>query len=290
MKKLLLVFMFVSLVGLPAGIAQAVAVGLSPSIMELVMHEGQVADVHYSVSRSESSGEFGLEVSSSDSTGITTFPYGTEVTIGEGTNHEVYNFALDTTGVEEGEYELFINFQELMPAEPAEGEILAIRYGLQGAVDLSVVSQEEYDQILAQNPVKLNRLFIDGDVLVTEKPITVNYELTNPGPVYIDKLTHAVQIVSLDGEVVEEVEFTDEVNLAPFQNAVFEKTITVKEEGEYNLRIQAKYNGAVLAENQVEATVIKREVVQQRGVEFAVGILAIVLAVVIGFAFMARKK
>lgn len=284
-----LVFLSLFSLALVPQSALAVAVGVSPSTIDLVMHEDQTANVHYVLSRSETEGEFRLEVDVSQDPAFVTLSDGAIVTIPEGSNAQTYGLHVETADLDQGKYEAFVNFREANERED-EG-MLAIRYGLQAKMNLEVVDRETFVRMLQENPVVLKGVFVDEDMISAGSDMTVHYEVQNPSSLYVDRITNVVGLYNEVGELVYEEEFEEHIDLAPNQNGVFSHAFSIEEPGEYKVSIRTEYDGHSLSESPVPVSVTEKE--KAESTVFIVGLVMtglVILLIVAGILAGQKKK
>lgn len=232
--------------------AQDIAVGVSPSKYEVTMKQGQQAELIFHLSRSVEDGVFGFDVSIDQDQEVLTAEAST-VQIEAGSKTADFSAILDSDGLEPGEYDAAVNFRD--NRKPAEGDFLSIRYGLQAGVALSVLTDADYSSAVAGAGIKLNSLQINQDAKKAGRPGEIQYEIQNPGNIYLDRVTHVVTVRNESGEIVDQISQTDDVDLAPFENYQFATQFKKQGAGEYSVQVALQYDGSELAQKTVSFTV-----------------------------------
>lgn len=232
--------------------AEDIAVGVSPSKYEVSMKEGQQAELMFHLSRNVENGMFSFEVAIDQDRQILEAE-GDSAQIAEGSKTGDFSTILDSSGLEPGDYTAEVNFRD--NRQPAEGDFLSIRYGLQAAVELSVLSDADYAKAVTEAGVKLNSLQLGQDSREAGREGEIRYEVQNPGNIYLDHVTHSVTVFDEAGEVVDQFSETTDVDLAPFENHEFQKQFNKEGAGNYTVQVALFYDGTELVQKTVELTV-----------------------------------
>ena len=257
-----LLTLFISMVAiLPAlaageesGDSGDIAVGVSPSSYSIIAKEGQEMDLTFTVSRNKVNGPFPFEVQVRQETQFINIP-SNEVTIASGSNSEPYSFNVSTTGLPLGDYTGLVSFLDSTARESEE--ILSIRYGIQGTVNVSVVPETEYQNSLQEGGLKLSNVFFERGSDTHGGQSLINYEIQNPGNVYIEELRHDVRVFDDEGRIVSQFSEVTPVHLAPFENTVFKTPFGKEGMGNYGVEVSVYYGEILLAQVREDLNVSK---------------------------------
>lgn len=267
--------------------AQTIAVGVSPASYDLTIEAGRQTELAYTVSRSETGGDFTFDVEIQNGDDFLSLD-STSVTIPDGKNTAIFLVSLDTTDLATGEYNATVNFRENNPRE--SDDVLSIRYGLQGKVHLIVADADAYDAALLDSGVKLSSLYIEGGNPSAGSKSVFHYEIQNPGNIYIDSVTHSVEIINEQNEVIFERSETSEVGLAPFENAPFSEDIAFNKPGNYAARVTVTHAGEKIGEKSLSFTVSESEKHSIGGTLIAILLVGGSLLIVLGLLLVRKKR
>lgn len=179
------VFLLVLNIFILAPKIQAAAIGVSPSELDVEVLVGQKSDQYFNISRSETTGEMVFDVELGDGVDFFGLLDQTEVTILDGENLIPFNFKIDATDLELGEYENVIRFIMQESRASSEGGN-SVRYGVTAKIKVHVVEElsESLDTTVdfsrAENKKELISIkSFSSDFDLKDKELVLNWKVKN---------------------------------------------------------------------------------------------------------------
>lgn len=265
--------------------AGAVTIGVSPSIIETYIRQGEQGEFEFTLSRSDANIDIPLELTLENADYIT-LDGEKRIVFDEGESQHKVKFTIDTTDLALGDYETEFLFQEEQYQDHAINGI-AIRFGVQSDLLLHVINEADYLNRMTQTPPQVSGIYPEQPIYTSDETVELRYELRNFTDLLVTDLTRVIDIRNEAGEVVESLIFEGELNIAPGHNSSQVVELAAPEPGNYTATLEVMYQDQKIGSLDTEFAVREPESVN---LVFVPIVLAGAIVFLLILAYVLRKK